>query len=250
VITFAIPNYNRIENVYELCQHHNEDERISEIVICDDHSDIQVLGKVADAVHDMEKVKLFRNDKNVGPFLNKVNTVFHSTNEWVILCDSDNFISKDYVDKIFEQEPWNVDTLYCPDFAKPAFDYTGFSGKLIDNKESLSDVYLNVHNGACFLNTGNFFFNRQTYLDITTKCTQFCADKHACDVVAFNYFWVFFGNKIQSVKDLQYDHDHNSGDSVWRKFQSQNKHHDDLIRKMMSGEVDVQITESETQNVG
>jgi glycosyltransferase involved in cell wall biosynthesis len=215
MISFAIPNFNRTTNVIELIKHHVDDSRIQDIVVCDDGSATQVVDELESFIKDTPKVKLIRNDSNVGPYLNKKRTVEHCLSDWVVLCDSDNFINKTYIDVLYDDLPWQEDTIYCPSFAKPHFDYRGLVGVNISNIIQMDEVNKKTRMGPCFLNTGNFFFHRNNYIDVAERGLLYCKDKHSCDVIAFNYFWIMGGNKMKCVGDLEYDHDL-SDDSVYK----------------------------------
>lgn len=219
MISFAIPNYNRVENVINLINKHKDDERISEIVICDDNSHYEVNERISEHIKDIPSVKLITNEVNMGPYGNKARTVHGCSSDWVVLCDSDNFIDTDYIDVLFKESPWQSDTIYCPTFAKPRFDYRGLSGLMIPNIKTMNDVNHMVYDqlGPVFLNTGNYFFNRNNYIEVAEQGMEYCLDKHSCfDVIAFNYFWVESGKKMKCVGGLEYIHDHESSDSIYR----------------------------------
>ena len=218
MISFAIPNFNRTTNVIKLIEHHKDDNRIKEIIICDDNSTPQVNVEIESFIQNIPKVKLIKNKNNLGPYGNKARTVEHCSSEWVVLCDSDNFIDKEYIDVLYQETPWQEDTSYCPSFAKPRFDYRGLSNFNVDSMVKLNEINQQVHDltGPCFLNTGNFFFNRNKYIEIATQGMSYCLEKHSCDVIAFNYFWIRGGNKMKCVEGLEYLHDSESGDSIYR----------------------------------
>ena len=72
---------------------------IDEILISDDHSSMDNYNKLKNMIDPINngKIRLIRNVENIKPFLNKYNSVKNCKNEWVILLDSDNKISNEYV---------------------------------------------------------------------------------------------------------------------------------------------------------
>lgn len=201
MITLALTNYNRFELLLRSFSHFLGDPRVTEIVISDDKSDPMIYYKLKTYVENdsTRKIKLFKNEKNVGVYVNKKLSVARSTNEWVIIGDSDNIYYKDYLDKIFEQQ-WEPHTIFAPDFAKPNFSYQTFSDMTVNkgNVASLMDQPM----FSTMLNTFNFFVNRKEYLKIWDPSIE----PVTFDSLYFNYCWLKAGNNIKVVKGLQYDH--------------------------------------------
>jgi len=117
MITLAIPNYNRSELVIESFTHVINDHRINEIIILDDFSDIKIYNDLNSKIQNINnpKIKLYRNDSNLGAFLNKKKSVILSNNDWIILLDSDNIINTDYIDTIIDKN--DTKTIYSPSHA-------------------------------------------------------------------------------------------------------------------------------------
>ena len=114
-ISVAIPYYNNSKFMHETMTNIIAEPRINEIIICDDKSsDIDILKKIIEEFNTT-KIKLFENQKNMGCYHNKINSVLKCTNSWCILLDSDNYIDASYLDKLFEIENWETDTIYIPD---------------------------------------------------------------------------------------------------------------------------------------
>ena len=93
MITVAIPYYNNekyLEKVLELLL---SSDFVSEIIIHDDFSDHQIES-------NDPKIKVYRNDVNLGAFKNKYLAVSKSTNEWVYLLDSDNYFFDNSLDVV------------------------------------------------------------------------------------------------------------------------------------------------------
>lgn len=200
-ISIAITNYNRTQFVLESFQQVINDDRISEIVISDDASEVNVYEFLQNHFAENEKIRLFRNEKNVDCFVNKKIAVELTTNEWCILLDSDNIIDKSYIDRIYKTyNYWDNKMAYMPSFAKPAFSYKAFDNIVI-SKENVNQ-YIDAHLFTTMLNCANYFFNRNTYLD----CWDGSIDPNTADSIWTNYNWLKAGNSIKVVEGLEYEH--------------------------------------------
>ena len=216
MITLAIPTYNRVDMVFESFSNVISSDIITEICIVDDCSDLSEFNSLENQINelktknkDFEKINLYRNDNNLGSFLNKLEAVKKSKNEWVILLDSDNIIDMDYVNIISGFKDKN--RIYAPSHAicrSELLDYTSYSGKIID-KIGYKNILTNNNNSKwdAIFNTGNYYFNRENYL----KCIEIedeLIDSLASDAYYLVYLW--FKNLEQSefeiVKDLKYLH--------------------------------------------
>ncbi len=200
MITLAITTYNRDHLTHSSFKWVRDDPRITEIVIVDDCSNEFVYKNLERMVAGFEKVRLYRNEKNLGCYHNKRRAVELSTNDWVILLDSDNELGADYMNPInsifFEPK-----TLFAPDFARPHFDYRAFSGEGI-TKENVK-AFIGRKNFDCMINTCNFLVHRGEYLKVfdLNKVEPWTAD-----TLYFNYCWLKAGNKIKVVEGMQYEH--------------------------------------------
>lgn len=203
-ISLAITTYNRLEQTLNSFDKLYSDERINEIVILDDFSDVDIYKKLENILKYYPKVRLYRNRSNLGCYFNKNKVIERCKNPYVIILDSDNVIGVDYLDKIYEEQ-WSEHTILAPDFAKETFDYREFAGVTI-TKENVAS-YMNRPMFSTALNTFNFFINRQRYLD--TFDNSF--DPITADSIYFNFCWLRNGNKIKFVEGLQYMHEIHSG---------------------------------------
>jgi glycosyltransferase involved in cell wall biosynthesis len=216
MISLCIPTYNREKFVISAFSRVILDDRITEIVISDDHSDISVFESLSDELKNLksDKIKLFRNEINKGAFLNKYEAVKNASCEWVILLDSDNIIDVDYLNNIPIEK--NADVLYLPSHAiceSTYLDYTEFSGKVIE-----MDEYKKMVNSAepriqCLLNTGNYFFNRRSYMD-AVETEEIPYESYGVDVFYLIHLWFKSNNsnKLKVVDNMKYLHTlHNGG---------------------------------------
>lgn len=117
-ISLCIPTYNRVDMTLQAFENVYQDERISEIIIVDDASDIVIFTELKEFCELIPKIKLYRNITNQDCYRNKMTALSYASNDWCILLDSDNIIYKDYIDSVYRQN-WDNNTIYTPSFAKP-----------------------------------------------------------------------------------------------------------------------------------
>lgn len=209
MITLSITTYNRSELVTESFDKVITDDRISEIIIVDDFSSIEIFNDLKNRIDNLKnsKIKLYRNDSNLGAFLNKKIAVDLSSNDWIILLDSDNIIDTDYIDNIIDKK--DIGTIYCPSHAicdSPTLNYKNYIGIL--HKE---DYRNNISAGRsiwdCIFNTGNYFFNKKTYLECIEReepvKNPFAADAY---YIIYLLFKNIEGSKFEVVPNLHYKH--------------------------------------------
>jgi glycosyltransferase involved in cell wall biosynthesis len=135
-----------------------EDDRVTEIVVSDDcSSDYDALCKL---VAHLPKVKMFRLPENRGPFGNKIESVRRSTCDWVIIGDSDNTITPDYL-RVASENLGDPTRLLCPTYAAPNFDYRHMGGQIIGPGDFARMTTEKLF--WCFVNTGNWVLNRQRF---------------------------------------------------------------------------------------
>lgn len=206
MISLCITSWNRDSMTFDSFRNVLNDDRISEIVIVDDHSDERIYNNLAFMVNGLSKVHLYRNEINLGCYHNKRRAVELAQNEWVILFDSDNVLSKEYLDAIFKV--WPTDTLriapsnilYQPEWARPHFDFRKFSGSVI-SKDNVKG-YMRQQHFTTMLNAMNFFVNRDEFLKIPHRDSE----TWTADSIYFNYLWLKAGNKIYVTPGMQYEH--------------------------------------------
>lgn len=199
MISLCITNYNRYEMLLESFAQLLEDDRISEIVIVDDCSDIATYDKVLAATFYMPKVRLIRNAENLGMSLNKKKAIESAKNDWCCILDSDNVIGPDYLDAMFTTSlPWDHTTIYCPSFAKPQFDFRKYAGWHILHGEAVIDDSM----GECLFNACNYIVNRSEYL----RVYEHNPEMKGTDTIWFNYLWLKAGNSFYVVPGMEYMH--------------------------------------------
>jgi glycosyltransferase involved in cell wall biosynthesis len=199
-ISLCITTFQRYEYLIDSFHQVLDDDRVSEIILVDDCSDLDIFLKVKDFCDQYPKIKLYRNATNQDCYQNKMIAVSYSSNPWLVLFDSDNVIDKKYLDKIFEIDPWEENTIYQPDFAYPMFSFKDYSGDTI-TKQNVSG-YMSRLMFSTSMNANNNFVNRDEYL----KVWDGSRNPNTADSIYFNYCWLNAGNKIKFVDGLEYFH--------------------------------------------
>jgi len=200
MISLCITTFERPEMTFKSFEKVIGDDRINEILIIDDYSNWSNFARLKELCNCVPKINIQRNNRNLGCYHNKHKAIEQASNEWVILLDSDNVIdSKHYVGPIFNHT-LSKDTIYAPEFARPHFDYTKFTGHTITRGNVKS--FSNIDKFDCLINTCNYFFHRETFLSVWKDHPE----PWTADTLFMNYNWLDAGNKIYVVGGMQYDH--------------------------------------------
>lgn len=201
-ISVCFTHWNRPDMLHEAIAPFIHDDRVSEVVISDDASQIELYNTIHWQYASIEKIKLFRNEVNLDCYFNKAKAIEKSTNQWVALLDSDNRFSKEYVDRL--ENLWvaglNEKTVYQPDFAKPHFDFRHIAGRNL-TKGNIAD-FIHDDRTKTALNAMNYFVNRDEYLKVFDPSIN----PVTSDSIYHNYRWLNAGNSIYVVPGLQYEH--------------------------------------------
>ena len=202
MISVCITTYNRTDLLFESFQQIEKDERVSEIVIVDDHSTRDIQGILAERLRG-PKFRFIINDYNVGCYENKRRALSLALNDWAILFDSDNILTTQYIDCIENLMIAGVNpkTLYQPEFARPHFNFSEFSGTNFTKANVGKHAAHNV-TFCTMLNAMNYFVNVNEYLRIWEPRSE----PWTADSLLQNYNWLNAGNSIYVVPGLQYEH--------------------------------------------
>lgn len=244
-LSLCITTYNRYEMTIESFAQVLGDQRIDDIVIMDDASDELVRNNLLNWFGDFDQkkghVRLFSKKENVGMSLNKRDAISNAKNEWCIIFDSDNIIGPDYLDAFYKfvaggsrlfTEPGHENTIFCPDFAKPSFDYRAFSAnkppthgiyKAKDAARCIIDSRFN-----CLMNTCNYIVNRNFYLQ-TYKHNP---EHKASDTIWHNYNHLKAGGIFAVVPNMQYEHRVHDGSGFMQGVQY-NMQKTEEVRKLI-----------------
>lgn len=228
MISLCLTTYNRTDLLFESFRQVINDDRISEIVIVDDHSPMEVFNTIFWFTKDIPKVKLYRNEKNLDCYRNKREAVSKATNDWVIIFDSDNIITKEYVDKIYlANHAWNHKVILNPSFAKPHFNFYPF-GAVLFNKSDVH-AYINDNTFQTMLNAMNYFVNRDEYLRVWDGSV----DPVTSDSIFQNYNWLKAGNSIYVVPGLEYEHRVHNGSHYQNNVRRTPRgFHEEIVNKL------------------
>jgi glycosyltransferase involved in cell wall biosynthesis len=212
-ISLCIPYYNTFDLTKKTIDILIKSKFINEIIISDDCSNVPF-------VYNHAKVKIYRNLKNLGALKNKFKTVQYARNKWVYLLDSDNFIDLKMFKKLYKilkKNKFKNDYFYSPsrlilqniDLDKKLnnkiINYN-FKDRVIDFK--LVKQYLGkVKYFNWFLNTGNFFINKNKYVECANKMFSDKKLKQVeADAMVFSYYWLKSGKKIEILDNFYYFH--------------------------------------------
>jgi hypothetical protein len=208
-ITLGIPTLNRFDSFLKNnLEKYLQNKLIDEIVIVDENG--QDYEKI-NYYFDHEKIKVFKNEKILGPFLNKLEVLKKSKNDWVALIDSDNFAEENYFKtSISLIKDFNFNTIICPSFAKPDYDLT-FMSNLFFGEKNLYEFDFN--NLAFFMNVGNYVINRKIIENIDFNGDlELILNSPCCDVKLFNTI-LMENTEVQFFcsSELNYNHVRHDG---------------------------------------
>lgn len=198
-ISICIPVYNRYEMLFKSFEQIKDHPNVGEIIIVDDVSDSDIWDCIKIGCIGEKKIKLFRNEKNLGCFANKREAASKAENEYIVLLDSDNVLAMDYIDAIMSQQ-WSPERILQPCFARPRFDFRKHNSLLVHKgniRKYMSDGMFNV-----MLNAMNYFVHRDRYLETWDNSI----DPVTSDTIWQNYCWLRAGNSIYITPGLMYDH--------------------------------------------
>ena len=205
-ISVAIPTHNRADRVLRLVPTLLRDPRIGEIVVRDDASDTTDFTRLQAGLAPLApRVRLARNAANLGALGNKLAVIADGRLDWVILLDSDNGLTPAYLDRLFALPVWSERVIYCPQQARPQFDFSFLTDTTLDLDTSGQLLTTTRYENFCvFLNTGNYFLPARRYLD----ALQPYADRKVAgaDVIFANTIWLLNGGLLHVVPGLTYDH--------------------------------------------
>ena len=227
-ISICIPTFNRVDMTIGCFIDVLGDERVSEIVIVDDCSDLKYYTELKNICDNLGKIKLYRNLQNRDCYVNKMTALSFATNDWCCLWDSDNVFTKDYIDILFRLE-WNKNTIYTPSFAQPHFNFRDYEG-LVFSKENIAQ-YINKPMFEVCLNAANYFVNRFEYLSVWDADT----DPVTSDSIYQMYNWLKNGGMLYIVPNLTYHHRVHDGSHYRNNVsRTQSGFHNSILNKLRS----------------
>jgi len=240
-ISVAIPHYNNSHYILDTLNPLITDERISEIIICDDKSkDLEKLKYILNELK-CNKIKLYENKTNLGCYHNKINAISKCTNEWAILLDSDNIYYKKSIDVIYTIKNWDPNIIYAPSNAItfPGNPSKNLNYEKYNNIKITKEIFLknfNNINFQCLINTCNYFVNVKKYYNCM-KDIQYTYKRDIIDsldsAVLFTD-WLKNNNNFLIVKNLNYNHRlHTTSNYMISKA----KKHENDVKKMLYNKI-------------
>jgi hypothetical protein len=212
ILSLCIPTKNRWNFLKINIPKYLDNPFIDEIVICDENGNDAKM--IQETYKDNEKIKVYVNDRILGPFFNKRKVVSLAKNDFVCLMDSDNFAPLSYF------EAWNTyikendlkeNTVYCPARTIPQSNHEGFDYRKFIGSYNFDQCKKNYHNNVfgTMLNTGNYIFNKNLFMKAESDYSLEDMDKSykVCDVLYQNYLLLSKYNAILTlVPNMEYDH--------------------------------------------
>ena len=213
-ISLCIPTMNRWEFLKINLPKYLQNPYIGEIIITDETGeDFEILTKV---YKDNSKIKVFKNNKRLGGFLNKLQCMKYASYDWICLLDSDNYADLSYFNEFFlytRQNKLQQNMIYCPSFAKPYFNFQLLENIIVDEK-SIKGI-LNSENQLLLersFNTGNYIINRSVVNILESIIMR---DKEVdeisklffpMDAFYMNYLLLQNGYSFVIVPNMEYEH--------------------------------------------
>lgn len=233
-ISLAITHYNRPQLIRKALTNVLRDQRIDDIVIYDDCSATENFEEMVAIIGPISpKISIHRGEENIGPYSAKIRAVSKCRNDWAIILDSDNFLSRSYVDKLYEIPQWNSRVLYCPSFAKPDFDFRYLVNTEI-NLAKAREILLKKEKIKLFrnfLNDGNYFVPVRNYVLCGHALESL--NVRAADVIVLNHSWLKMGHGLCVLKGLQYYHCIHSGSYQMSTWRDSRKVVDDILNSIV-----------------
>lgn len=204
-LSLCIPTYNRFNYLIKYIPSYLCNKYIDEIVINDEDGEDYELLNLYFGGND--KIKLFKNDKKLGPFLNKERVVSLCKNDWICLMDSDNYAPIEYFEafyKYINQNGLNNKYIYSPSKTLPEgnFDFRF----MLNHKVNFKNIkeFWSIHNFGAFINLGNYIFHKKEYLEnLNNKEFEF---EDIADVKYKNYFLLKQGCILVAIPGMEYYH--------------------------------------------
>lgn len=226
-ISICLTNYNRYDLLLKSFEQVLNDDRISEIIIVDDHSNAATIASLQALHFTNGKVHIHYNDHNLGVYRNKKRSVELASNEWVIVFDSDNIMTPGYLDRIYSIGKWDDHTSYLPAKAKPKFNYSQFSGMSFDRSNIAQ--WIRVGQMDCAINCMNYLTNRGQYL----KHWDPTVEPISADSIYVNYLQLKAGNKLYVVPGLEYEHLIHAGSHYVLNQHKSTEFHKKIMNKLI-----------------
>ena len=235
MFSVCIPTMNRYDNyLSKFLPLYLKNDLIDEIIISDENGNDY--NKLMNYFPNNDKIKLYKNEVVLGPFLNKLNVCKKASKQWIVLIDSDNFADNDYFIKIKEYiDMYNPpeNSILSPDYGNEIFKWKHLSSlpppTNVINKSTynqlkiLDDIQSKKYNGTTgcishLMNLGNYVINKHLINNIDVSNETFLTKNSDCfDVVLFNLLcFEQLNMNFYIINNLKYTHT-TSNDSIYLK---------------------------------
>lgn len=207
MLSLCIPTMDRFDTFLKKnLDRYLLDPLIDEIIITDENgNDFEKITKN----YNNDKIKVFKNDRQLGPFMNKLKCCKMAKNEWIMLIDSDNYADQTYSKTVMNYIETNKPTkqsVLSPVFGSSVFDYRSINPKIMTRN--------NIKNTNNFpllttvMNTGNYVINKHLIDNINIdKEHENIKKSSSCDVIFFNtLLFEQFDLVFHMVSNLNYEH--------------------------------------------
>jgi len=215
-ISLCIPTLNRFDtflsNNLEKYIEYLNNGIIDELIVSDeDGVDYnKIANKFYKDLNENKKFRIYKNEKVLGVFLNKLKVSGYASNKYIALIDSDNFADANYFNTIKKYIYHNQHTLpenviLSPSLAKPNFNYKQYQNMII-TKENIKNYRIDCV-FQTLMNTGNYVISQPLLKNI--HYNPVILDQiAACDVLYFNIllFQQHTNFEFHVLENLEYEH--------------------------------------------
>lgn len=204
-LSLVITAYKRFDFIKTYLSRYLSHPSVAEVVIVDDASDDA--SKIASVREFIEhpKLRLLKNERNLGASKNKIQAVRESSSAWVLLMDSDNDISDvalTLLGRCCGSSGMLPDIVVCPTkCGPPLMDYTSLPVMM-----TRTELKHKEPRYECFWNTGNYMVARDLFLRAATLVLLSNVDPGPFDVVYINRFMVELGARFLNLPGFEYNH--------------------------------------------
>lgn len=198
-ISVVVTSYNRFQSTIDSFAQIIDNDFISEFVILDDKSTDDSYEKLCDYFKDNNKVNVYQQKENKNMSRNKRDAISKCVEPFVLIIDSDNIFDNDFIE-VLKKETFDDKTIYCPDFAKPKFNFKQFSGRTF-SKENIRELALDSM-GNVSMNTSNYLVPKDEYLEVYFHNSEM----RGTDTIWMALLWLQWGNKFKIVEGMEYEH--------------------------------------------
>jgi len=231
MFSLCIPTMDRFDFLKSYLPKYINNNLVREIIICDENGNDYK--KISENFQNA-KIKLYVNDKKLGPFLNKLKCCKLASSQWIALIDSDNFADEKYFEtalNFIQLNKCNNRTILSPSFAKPTFDYRKLIGMLYKknnfkvNRQQEIELLGSNTKSQTLMNTGNYVINRYLIENLNVESNMsMIENSSACDVILMNtMLFQQLDAEMHILKDMEYEHVVHDG-SIYVNTHAQTKY--------------------------